>query len=238
MKIIEFESLDSTNIYAKSNYEKLNHLDCIIAKNQTHGKGRKDNLWFSNNDSLTFSMLLKDNLSSINIDLIPLFAGYALHKALSEYTNNLEIKWPNDLLLNRKKTSGILVESIFQPNLKAIIIGIGLNLNQEFFPDEIASKATSLKKETNIFFNKEKILNKFLQVFEDSYQEFLLSQTKIIDYCNKYLAYKNELIQFKENNKLIIGKCLYISILGHLNIEVNKQIKAICSGEIESIKPL
>src|SRR5690554_1474829 len=100
MKKITFNTIDSTNSYLKRNYQSFDHLTWVISDHQTNGKGRFSNQWFSSNDSLLCSVLLKDDMDINIIKRTPLLAAKSLHKTLLKYHNDVLIKWPNDLYLN------------------------------------------------------------------------------------------------------------------------------------------
>lgn len=105
------------------------------------------------------------------MDNLTIAIAKCIKKALEElYDIKIEIKKPNDIILNKKKLAGILTESISQGEIvKKIYIGIGINVNQEIFDNDIENIATSLKKELNRDFSKIDILKKFLEIFEKEY---------------------------------------------------------------------
>ncbi|MFW5889176.1 MAG: biotin--[acetyl-CoA-carboxylase] ligase [Bacillota bacterium] len=235
MNIIKFKSLDSTNQYLKENYKKFNNYQIIWAKKQTKGLGRKANTWYANENSLTFSFILKEKLKTKAIELLPIYLATIIHKVISQYNNYCFIKWPNDIYIKNKKLAGILIESIYQEKLQVIIIGIGINLNNQEFPDEIKAKTTSLKLETNKTYQSEEILKKIVKLFK---QELLMlnnNPEEIINYFNFHHLLNGKLITYYENNHKKIGKCLKIDKNGHLIVNIkNKEIHLI-SGEIENI---
>jgi BirA family biotin operon repressor/biotin-[acetyl-CoA-carboxylase] ligase len=231
MNIITFESLDSTNNYLKTNHENHQNFDVVIAETQSQGRGRKDHTWFSTKDSLTFSILLK-HTSENTKSLLPYYTAYILHKCLNDTASNLKIKWPNDLLYNGLKVSGILVESIYQKTLKAVVVGIGLNVNQTYFPDELRSIATSLRMENNQIFDKVLILDRILNRFEKDYQSFIQKPNKIIDYCNKHLAFMDQEVTVSTQREMIKGTIMGINDQGFLVLKDDQNMTQIISGEI------
>jgi BirA family biotin operon repressor/biotin-[acetyl-CoA-carboxylase] ligase len=231
MHKITYESLDSTNNYLKSNLESHQHFDVVIAETQSHGRGRRDHTWFSTKDSLTFSILIK-NISEYTKTLLPYYTAYIIHKCLDSTSDHLKIKWPNDLLYNGLKLSGILVESIYQKTLKAVVVGIGLNVNQNHFPLELASIATSLRMQENKVFDKEVILNQILNRFEEEYQTFMQNPAKIIDYCNKHLAFMDQEVTVSTQREVIKGTIIGINDQGYLVLKDNQNMTQIISGEI------
>lgn len=129
------------------------HGRTLFAETQTKGKGRLGRSWYSpEGENLYFSVLLRP--SSSRLDLFPplaLVAGVAIAEALKKTTGvNAQLKWPNDVLIEGMKVSGILAEATDVPR-PALVIGIGININQQTFPNELENIATSLsieKKET------------------------------------------------------------------------------------------
>ncbi|MCF7924802.1 MAG: hypothetical protein K9L64_06850, partial [Candidatus Izimaplasma sp.] len=87
MNIIKFTSLESTNQYLKKNYKNLPHKQVIWAKTQTKGQGRKENIWYANKNSLTFSFILKENLQVELINLLPIYIATIIHKVIFKYNN-------------------------------------------------------------------------------------------------------------------------------------------------------
>lgn len=235
MDIIKFKSLDSTNKYLKKNYKKLNNYQVIYTENQTQGIGRKDNNWYANKDSLTFSFIIKDNIQPSLISLLPIYMATIIHKVIYNYNKKCLIKWPNDLYINDKKIAGLLIESIYQDKLQAIIVGVGINLNNQLLPNEIKDKATSLKLETNKTYQQLKILEKILKLFKDNINDLINNPKEIINYYNNYHLLNEKVISYYERNNKKIGKCLKIDNNGQLIVESNSKIISLISGEIEKI---
>ncbi|MDO9629075.1 MAG: biotin--[acetyl-CoA-carboxylase] ligase [Acholeplasmataceae bacterium] len=233
MKRIHFEQLDSTNSYIKKNYQDLEHLTWITSTNQTDGRGRSTKTWFGDQNSLLCSILIKESLSIELIPLIPLLAAKSLHQVLSKYHSNILIKWPNDLLIGCKKISGILVESIsLSSSFEAVIIGFGINLNQVEFPSNLKYYSTSLSMETNQLYSLDQILHEINLEFINDFQIFKKNHLEVIHYCNKYLAYKNQMISYILNDDLHHAYVEYINHSGHLVVRENGHLTALNSGEI------
>ena len=134
MKELHFESVDSTNTYLKQNYNNLENFTFVSADNQTQGRGRNNRKWISSNDSLLFSLLLKDKKYFDYVNTISILSAYSIVQVLQDYgINNLSIKWPNDVYVNDSKISGILLESISSTNIECLIVGIGINVYQREF---------------------------------------------------------------------------------------------------------
>lgn len=161
MKQIILESIDSTNEYAKRIAKDVNENVLIIANSQTNGRGTHGRNWYSEEGkNILMSFFIKDINDYKSIDGITIEIGRIIHEILSsKFDLNFEIKLPNDILCNGKKICGILCESsIINDKVNYLIIGIGLNVNQTNFNDDIKDIATSLKKELGADINKDDII--------------------------------------------------------------------------------
>jgi BirA family biotin operon repressor/biotin-[acetyl-CoA-carboxylase] ligase len=233
MKHIHFKTIDSTNDYLSNNYTELEDMTVVTSDYQTHGKGRLSRTWYGNEKSIMCSVLLKKNLNNIPLNILPLLVAKSLHQVLSKYHNNIKIKWPNDLLINGLKLSGILIKSIFEGNqVLAIIIGFGININQTEFDEEIQEIATSLYLETKKIYDKDLILEELLKQLETDLKATKENKQSIIDYCNKFSAITNKEISFIHNNKKYTGIAQRINEDGYLVVLVENKCFNIDSSEI------
>ncbi len=230
-EIIKFATLPSTNLYLKQNHQSYLEFTVITTDNQTNGKGRMSRTWISSKDNLTFSILLKPTFDSSKLPLISLITGAALCNVINRYIK-CSIKWPNDIIINDKKVAGILVEGIFTDKTEAVIVGIGINVNEVLFPNNLIIKATSLRLELEEIIDKEKLLDEVVKEFIDLYTKFLNDDNTYLDIVkdNNYLINKEVYI----NNKKI--KVLDINNKGNLIILENNQEREIYFGEITLTK--
>ncbi len=146
--IHHFVSIGSTNDYLKE-LTDAPEFTCVVADEQTAGRGRRDRAWHSSpGEGLYLSILLRPPSSS-NIPLISLLAAVAVAETLiARGVASVDIKWPNDVLVNGRKLCGILAEGASGAGGVRIILGIGVNLNHASFPGELRETATSLFIET------------------------------------------------------------------------------------------
>jgi BirA family biotin operon repressor/biotin-[acetyl-CoA-carboxylase] ligase len=238
-KIIYFDEITSTNDYLKEHYHQLDNYTICTAGKQTAGRGRMGRSWVGNKDeNIALSILIKDFKNRIiNIENITLLASCALHQYLSTYINDILIKWPNDLLIKGKKISGILTEGIaYSDKIEAIIIGIGININQIDFIEELKNLTTSLKLETNITYDIKEETCKFACILEESLINYFNGTFDFIKYYKQYLYGKNELITFQKNSQYYLGKIIDVDENGKLIIEYNNIIERVSSGEIKIIR--
>ena len=170
-EIVYYDVLDSPQKEAKRKIRTndITNGTIIITNYQTEGKGTKGRSWYTNsNDNITLTIVLYPNCNISKLDGLTIKIAQAIKNAIKKlYGILLEIKAPNDLLLNGKKISGILTQSsTYKGNVKYLLIGIGFNVNQTKFEKEIKSLATSLKKEYGKEYNKEDIIIESIQELE------------------------------------------------------------------------
>lgn len=149
IKILRYDSLDSTNREA-AEQARRGALEgtCVIARQQTAGRGRHGRNWVSDKDAgLYLSIVLSPRLDVRSLPLITLMSGVAACDTLREFGLNPDLKWVNDLYVGEKKLGGILAETAETPSGLAVIVGIGINLTSRNFPAEIADTATSIEAE-------------------------------------------------------------------------------------------
>ncbi len=148
----------------------------VVAEAQTAGRGRSGRSWHSEKGAgLYFTVLLRPRLAPAQAPLLTMLAGVSAHAAIAAQTGlQPELKWPNDLMVGGKKLGGILTEMHAEPNaMRFVIVGIGINVNQEKFPAELASIATSIRKETGRMSYRLELLARLLAQFESDYNRFL-----------------------------------------------------------------
>ena len=170
------EETDSTNEEAKR--QAQNNIPegfLITAKRQTKGKGRLGNSWsHSQNSALAFSIVLKPPLIPTDLTPLTLITGLSVCEAFRKIGVPAYVKWPNDIIINGKKAVGILTEiSCEIEKISYVVIGIGVNINQSSFDDELKERATSLFMETGRIFKRTDILNAILNELEKNYYEFI-----------------------------------------------------------------
>jgi BirA family biotin operon repressor/biotin-[acetyl-CoA-carboxylase] ligase len=176
-RIYHFFKTDSTNRVAL----ELGHAGepegaVVLAEEQTAGRGRAGRAWRSDRAAgIYVTLLLRPKLSPVQAPLLTMMAGLSAYAAIQAHTGLApDLKWPNDLLLRGKKVGGILTEMHAEPSqVRFVIVGIGLNVNQEEFPGELATTATSLRMETGKFESRLEVLVRLLREFENDYNLFL-----------------------------------------------------------------
>lgn len=234
-KVITFDEVSSTNDLAK---EFCNEVDSngivILANKQNKGRGRFERRWHSSDiGGVYLSIILAATLINFDPKLLPLIAAYAVSKTIEQISDiKTFIKWPNDVIVNNKKVSGVLVEKY--KNFYIVGIGVNLNNRKENFPIDIKEKATSLFIEGGKVYNKEIFLKDFFSSFESVLESF--NSLDLIKEIKKksYTLGKN--VNIKVADKNIFGKVIDFANDGSLLIEsTDGKIEYINSGEIVDV---
>jgi len=230
VQIVKLHTIDSTNDYLKRE-SKLGNIskDTLAwAKYQSQGRGQMGTSWQSEKESnLTFSIYRKSRRLSVgNQCYITMAASLAVYDALDKLMlKKISVKWPNDIMSDRKKIAGILIESVIKSNtLDAVIIGIGLNVNQTNF--ENLPKATSIKEQLGIHFHLEEILQLLISQFH-TYARSITSG----DFASIKAAYEDRLYRKdkpstfqRSNGEQFVGIIRGVNTSGQLILEEEDQI--------------
>lgn len=177
-KIIHyFEECGSTNDEAKTG-ELRGDADgtVYITDCQTKGRGRMGRNWHNEGQKgIALSILLKPEVSLAVAMQVSLIAGLSVCKALESMSDlPFRLKWPNDIVINGRKIGGILIEMATSGEmLQYIVLGIGVNCNNPYFPDELAEKATSYLIETKSPCSRKQLICRILEYFEEDYTQWL-----------------------------------------------------------------
>src|SRR5208337_1489344 len=176
-RFYHFFKIDSTNRVAMElAFAGEEEGAVILAEEQTEGRGRAGRKWHSEVGSgIYVTLLLRPRLSPVQAPLLTILAGISLHSVILAQTGlHTEVKWPNDILMDGKKLGGILTEMHAEPSqVRFVIVGIGLNVNQEKFPGELGTTASSLRIETGKQVSRLELLVRLLREFENDYNRFL-----------------------------------------------------------------
>ena len=176
-KVVFSKETDSTNIQAKSGGEKGDpHGTLFVAESQKEGRGRRGRGWESPaGESIYMSLLLRPELPPVKAPMLTLVMALAVARAIREQTGaEALIKWPNDIVVGGKKLCGILTEmSTEMTYINYLVIGVGINVNQNQFSEELKERATSLKLEEGRAFQRSAIIASVLERFESYYEQFL-----------------------------------------------------------------
>jgi len=241
--ILRFDSLDSTNTEAarqamRGAQEGL----CIVAREQTAGRGRQKRVWISPPGAgLYCSILLRPRLELSAWPLLTLMTAVAVHDALREACGlEMDIKWPNDIYAREAKLCGILAETVETAQGRACIVGIGINLRSEAFPENLSATATSIEALTGSPVDAESILQALLRTFAERYE--MLSGT---DGASLTLAAWTARSSYAEGKRVRVslageileGTTRGLEPDGALRVETDTgQIRLIRAGDVTTIR--
>ena len=237
-KLVVLDSVGSTNDYLK----QLGNDGCpngtvVAAREQTKGKGRLGRVWKTKkDDGIAFSVLLRPNIAPSEVSAITPLAGLAVCKAIREYTGlDCRIKWPNDIIVGKKKLVGILTEMSAEFDaVEYVISGIGINVDHSSFPEEIAFKATSIFLETGKHIDKNEFLACVLTHIEN---EFLRSNLELnptaLEEYNDLCATIGRSVTFQRGSRRTEGMAVGVAENGELKVMLSDgSIQLVNSGEV------
>jgi BirA family transcriptional regulator, biotin operon repressor / biotin---[acetyl-CoA-carboxylase] ligase len=239
--VIHKESTTSTqHIAHQLAQDNADHGTIVIADEQTAGKGRLSRQWYSaKNKGVWVSIILRPTILPYLAPQLTLLTATVLAEVLANELNlDPKIKWPNDILIQDKKVAGILTEmQAEQDQIQYIVLGIGMNVNQdrEDLPQDIQSKASSLKIQAGYSFDITSIIQKILVSFEKSYQEFIETGFSTVkDRWESYgyrIGEKTRIKTLKEvSEATIVGIAEDGALLAKYNHDT---VKKVYSGEID-----
>jgi BirA family biotin operon repressor/biotin-[acetyl-CoA-carboxylase] ligase len=243
--LFHFFSVDSTNAFAS---RLLNHGrnvadgTVIIAESQTAGKGRRGRSWYSEQENgLYFSLVLHPRIPPAFAPLFTLGTAVAIHNAVERSTGlQVDIKWPNDLLINGRKFCGILAEMRAEfDRVNSLIIGVGLNVNHAELPADIAESATSLRMASGRTHSRIEIMVEILEEFENLLARFEKSGPgTIIDLWTRYSSFANgRRLGIHDGFRTIEGTTRGLNAFGALRLETwDGKIEEIYSGDVVSLQ--
>ena len=241
MQLIKLSATDSTNNYLKQLIleRTLDDFSVVVANHQTNGRGQRGSSWLSEKDkNLTFSVL-KRNISIVANQqfLLNILVSLSIVKTLEGFNiPKLAIKWPNDILSDHHKISGILIENLIKnKQIEYAIIGIGLNVNQVKF--EGLSKVSSLKNIMPLAVDKDELLTKiidklkmYFKLYSENGSEFLNSEYE------SYLFRKDKPSTFSSHdNSLFTGIIRGVSASGKLCVQMEDFNKEFDLKELKLI---
>lgn len=239
LQIFIHSQLDSTNKEAERLIlaQKVTFPAVLLAESQSQGKGRLGRTWESPpSKNLYLSLMIELNSQSL-IAQNTLICGIALWESLSPFVKQgLELKWPNDILLNGKKIAGILSELLSPLNQKAsLIIGVGININSENhdFSENLSGKASSLKIEEAKDFNRSQIAGLFISHFLNTFEEY--AQTGFEPFRKKWEKYakpRGTKVSVQEGETKYEGNYLGLSEEGYLRVQTSAGEKIVIAGDV------
>lgn len=232
------ESVGSTNDYLKNKGNNgCANGAVVVAREQTKGKGRLGRVWQTKkDDGIAFSFLLRPHIAPSEAGAITSLAGLAVCKAIREYTGlDCKIKWPNDIIIGRKKLVGILTEMSAEFDaVEYIVTGIGINVEHTEFPEDIAYKATSILLETGLHINKNEFLACVLKHIEEELlsNDMQMTPTALAQYSDM-CATIGRSVSFSRGAQSMSGMAVGVENDGELKVMLSDgSICRVNSGEV------
>jgi len=233
-RIIYFDTIDSTNNYAKELVHKqTDEGTVVIAGIQTKGRGRKERQWISPEGGLWFSIVLYPNIPPYHGMLVTMMISASIANAIKKVVGiEPVIKWPNDLLINNKKVCGILTElDAEMDKINYCVVGIGINVNNNI-EDEIKDIATSIRIENNSI-SKVELLKQILCEIDENYKKLISKNIKYIrDLWFSYSNIIGKKISVKLEDNVFEGIVKDIDDSGCLIVDTADGEVRVISGDI------
>lgn len=218
MQEYHFTELSSTQDYAKKLY--LAHVEnfVVYADIQRAGRGRNGHTWSSPSGGLWFSF---DMDMIEDVSLFTMGVGVAVREVLeSIYGCNVKLKWPNDIILNRKKVGGIICEKVKDK----VIVGVGINTNIKQISE---GKATTFLAETEKEIDNSIVMNKIILRCKEVLNNEI---AQIVEKFRKNMEYRGEICFVSALKKEL--KIIDVADNGYLMVETDDGIKEVSAGEI------
>ncbi len=249
VNINQYSSVASTNEEAaKLARRKVREWTVVWSMEQTAGRGRYQRRWESPYGAgLWFSIILRPEIELQYLNLINLGTAVIVGEFITGIMNTwgldpvypVELKWPNDVLVNGKKICGILLESeLSNDKLNYLVVGIGININQtvDDFPESLQNSAISLRMTTGKKWELKELLEQFLGRYYRTLQDQTDRQFRgLVHRYQKYMAFKNHRVSVRLHHRTVTGKLRGINEFGHLILQVKGQERIITTGDLWNI---
>ena len=234
-----YDVIGSTNTTAMQLAEEgAPHGTLVVADRQDSGKGRRGRSWvMPAGIAIAMSIVLKpEELLPANAPMLTLVSALAVVRAIREQTGmDAQIKWPNDIVIGGKKVCGILTEMSTQIDyINHIVVGIGINVHNEQFPEELADRATSLYLESGQHFNRAALVEAVCENFELYYEQFMRTQdlSGLQEEYDNYLVNRGRQVRILDPQGEYEGIARGITDKGELLVETTEGIRKVDSGEV------
>jgi len=237
-KILRFDSLPSTNLEAATRaVEGADEGLCIVAGEQTAGRGRLGRQWISPPGAgIYFSVVLRPEFDQSLWPLIALMASIAIQETLLQACDlQTDIKWPNDILHKEKKLCGILAETVETNRGRAVIVGIGINLTKAALPRELESIATSVEEATKRVPDMELVIETLQRCFMTRYQDLKSSGLPgvVREWSQRSSYASGKRITVSEGDDRFAGTTRGLEPDGALRVETESgEIRIVRAGDV------
>ena len=238
-KTVHFaKETDSTNSWIKRlAKDGAEHGTLAVAEFQSAGRGRFDRRWEApEGSSIMMTLLLRPEFSPQYASMLTLVMGMAVAQAAEELGFNVSIKWPNDIVISKKKICGILTEMSTEIDyINHVVIGVGINVNQDTFPDDIKETASSLKMELGKRIKRSGLIAAVMKIFEKYYEIFQETEdlSGLQELYNSMLVNKDREVKVLEPGNEYKAHAIGINQTGELIVRTpDGKEKEIYAGEV------
>ena len=236
-----YESVGSTNDVAhRFAKDGARNGTIILAEFQTNGRGRNARKWIAQKgENITASVILRPTVPLEHLTYLPLLAALSVAQAIEEVVRErAEIKWPNDVLIRRKKVAGVLVETSAQSGaVDYVVVGIGLNVNQAEFPDDLAERATSLFLETGTAYDQTTLFVSLMRCLDANYARLTSGNAEsILNMWRTHCEMFGKQITFYQGNVKREGVAIDIDERGFLKVRIDHKEEVLSQAEIQTIR--
>lgn len=239
MNLIVLPVIDSTNSYAQQliREEKATEQTVILALEQTDGRGQRGKKWESENGMGLFASFI------FLPERIPAISQFLLNKAIalgvaeyieSKANQKVSIKWPNDLIIDNEKISGILIESNLRgPFFSSLVVGVGINLNQRVFHGSFETTPVSLKLITGSSYQPESEIRELYRFVWNKYQQFMNREfERIEDEYRSRIYKKDQLAVFLKGDKIFSAVLKDVDDNGAAILQINENIEHVSHPDV------
>lgn len=237
--VVYYDEIDSTNNRAKeAGDNKAPHGTLFVADMQVAGKGRRGRVWQSPaGSSIYMTILLYPEISPLKAPQLTLVMAIAVAEGIKEVTGlDTKIKWPNDIVVNGRKICGILTEMSTEIDyINHVVIGAGINVNQDDFPEDIRKTASSLKMELGKQVKRSELIVAIMKSFEKDYEIFVKTEdlSGLQELYNSMLVNLDRDVKVLEPGNEYEAHALGINKTGELIVRTAEgEEKEIYAGEV------
>ncbi|MBA3442971.1 MAG: biotin--[acetyl-CoA-carboxylase] ligase [Pyrinomonadaceae bacterium] len=241
--ILRFDSLPSTNTEAAGQAMRgASEGLCIVAREQTAGRGRHERRWVSPADAgLYFSIVLRPRFELRQWPLITLMAALAVHDALVEACDlHTDIKWPNDIYAEDRKLGGILAETLETETGRAVILGIGLNLSDRVLPHELQASAASVEAVTGNRPDTEALLRALVRAVALRYSNLHSpngAEQTLEEWTKRSSYAEGKRVRVSVGAEVFEGTTRGLAIDGALRVETDaEEIRTVRAGDVTALR--
>lgn len=243
LPVHHYESIDSTMIEAARLADAgVSSGTMVLAEMQTQGRGRLGRAWHSDSSAgIYFTLVLRPNLEPAAAPVLTLMAGVSLATVMEAITpGRVDLRWPNDLLINGRKCAGILVEMRADPRrIDHVLLGIGINVNQTEFPGGLETEPSSLQLETGRPVQRADLLISLLKQLDADYNHLLSEGPARVLRCFEAISSyaRGKRVRVGDHEPYVLGTTAGLTPEGLLLVAVEDgRIEKVVAGHVRPLE--